>query len=985
METRNSSINITRRRVLGAIFLTIFSLAFIFSCMQKILPIGRAIVGTFGVLTYPMLLLLMLISLAGFLGFSYTRNIKSTSYFCVAFVSILLFVQAISTFSDLNKVIGWKSLANYLKICYTTKITFVGSCGSLVCGIISILLGAMGSIVIFVIMATLFIGLFIDYQFYGKYEQPHVKKLKTRKIREKVQKSDKKKTSDSSPIYSFNGHDENEVLSEITINENEISSTGSIYEQPPIYSSSDVVGEITNAEISSGYTEYDDMGQISQPYQTQNSFTSDFYQEQSYPGIYSGDSDEKRRQFMRDTYGGNYGLSSQENTQNDYQTNQYASSSFGESYAESNNSQKEEPSSFDSFANDVFAGLEVNNLGEDDEISKILNSREEEIETDVKQDYSSEPISNSGFNFNFGETKTPEPSTESQFGRFGGFEQRKPEPEPVSRFSEPTRSASDRFERFGQQPPIQQPVQNLSNGFGAQNVAVTPKPITSPYNVPISMPGVRYNVPPLSLLKAPKPDNGDYTEEQNRKSAQLEKVLEAFGVPAKVQNIVRGPKITRFELSVPLGVSVKRIPNYETDIAAALAAKTIVIKAPIPGSPYVGIELENDTFTSVYERELLESPEFQNFKDPLPVAIGKDISGEIVVKSLAKMVHLLIAGSTGSGKSVFMHNIILSLLYKSSPDDLKLIMIDPKKVEFNRYNGIPHLLTPEVVSGSEKAINAFKWCVKEMERRYDLMSKAGYNNIEPYNKSELVKAGQFEKFPYIVIVVDELAEIMAVNKKDVELCIQRLTQLARACGMHLVVATQRPSVDIITGVIKNNIPSRIAFSLQSGIDSKTILNAVGAEKLLGQGDMIFAPTGTSATPRLQAAYASDDEIKNVIDYVKKNNVSNYDETVNNIINAEQPETTEEVATGGFMDAPQPKDLDPYFKTALKLVMGNNGASVSYLQRRLQIGYSRAARIIDQMEDKNYIAPSTGAKLRKVLITPEQFREEFGEDCDSLND
>ena len=262
------------------------------------------------------------------------------------------------------------------------------------------------------------------------------------------------------------------------------------------------------------------------------------------------------------------------------------------------------------------------------------------------------------------------------------------------------------------------------------------------------------------------------------------------------------------------------------------------------------------------------------------------------------------------------------------------------------------------------------------------MSKAGYNNIEPYNKSELVKAGQFEKFPYIVIIVDELAEIMMVNKKEVEACIQRLTQLARACGMHLVLATQRPSVDIISGVIKNNIPSRIAFSLQSGIDSKTILNAVGAEKLLGQGDMIFAPTGTSSTPRLQAAYASDEEIKAVIDYDIKYNKANYDETVNEIINSEQTSADDASGSGGG-DAIPVRDLDGYFKQAVKLVMQNDGASVSYLQRRLSIGYARAARIIDQMEDKGYIAPATGSKVRKVLITPEMFKEEFGEDFDSI--
>ncbi len=521
-----------------------------------------------------------------------------------------------------------------------------------------------------------------------------------------------------------------------------------------------------------------------------------------------------------------------------------------------------------------------------------------------------------------------------------------------------------------------------SQKFGLKTTISSKPEFKKPSGFNLGMTGIRYNPPPLSLLKPTPPDTGDYSAEQERKSAGLEEALRAFNIPAKVVNIIRGPKITRYELSVPLGVPVKKIPMYELDIKRALAAKTINIQAPIAGSSYVGIELENDTFTTVSQRELLESEAYQNFKDPLPIAVGKDISGEIVVKSLAKMVHLLIAGSTGSGKSVFIHSIVMSLIYRHSPEELRLIMIDPKKVEFNRYNGLPHLLTPEIVMGTDKAVNALKWCVKEMERRYDLLSKSGYNNIEPYNRSELVKAGQFERFPYIVIIVDEIAELMMVNKKEVEAYIQRITQLARACGMHMILATQRPSVDIISGVIKNNVPSRIAFSLSSGIDSKTILNTVGAEKLLGQGDMLFSPNGTSSMPRLQAAYCTDDEIKAVIEYDKQNNAANYDDAVSCSINAEPVANAD--ANGQINDAPPPKELDQYFKIAVKYVMQNGSASTSYLQRRLSIGYSRAAKIMDQMEDRNYIAPANGQKFRKVLITPDQFKEDFGEDFDSAD-
>ena len=985
METKNS-VNLSAKKVMGLIGLIIFSLAFIFACMKNILPVGRVLFATFGILVYPLAIIFAFISLAAFLGFSYTRRTKPTAYLLITIASVLLVIHSIDTFKALDTVATAKTLGKYISLPYKSNIsTLLGSVGNILSGLISWLLGGMGSIVVFVILTTIFGGLFIDYQFYGKYQEEHIKKLKTRKIREKVYTSDKNKTEDSRPNYSFAN---DEVIDEVSVSATEYESqVGGDYNSP-YYTEEDVAHEITDTQISN-YQEspnfrgnfYDDLTET----QTKNEFSDDVYKPQTYPDVYTPDMDNYRRQFINDTFGRNAEQTS---------STEDADTSF---YGMDIDDDKQEPIASTPFDYNF-------NLGEsseddetasesasiDAEISKILNSTEDD-ETDVKEDIFS----------NFGNFNNQAPN----------FDEPKPVfDEPKSAFAANNTSRNDGFGTMYQKP-VETPTfekpqtpnmgsfdyASRNNGFGTnvasqtslpkQNVVVPAKEQkpSNNYGVNIGMTGIRYNPPPLSLLATPKKDTGDYTAEQARKTAQLENVLQAFNINAKVVNIVRGPKITRFELSVPLGTSVKKIPQYEDDIAAALAAKTITIRAPIPGSPFVGIELENDTFSTVYQRELFESDVFQNFKDPLPIAIGKDISGEIVVKSLADMTHLLIAGSTGSGKSVFIHNIVLSLIYKSSPEDVKLIMIDPKRVEFNRYNGLPHLVTPEVVMGSQKAISALKWCVKEMDRRYELMSKAGFNNIKPYNKSELVKAGQFEKFPYIVIIVDELAEIMQANKKEAEACIQRITQLARACGMHMVLATQRPSVDIITGVIKNNIPSRVAFSLQSGIDSKTILNTVGAEKLLGRGDMLFSPTGTSSMPRLQASYASDEEIQKIIDYVKHNNVANYDESVENAINAEQ--ASDESSGSGFSGGaglPPAKDtVDGYFKTAVSLVMKNGGASVSFLQRRLSIGYSRAARIVDQMEERGYIAAATGSKTRKVLITPDQFREEFGEDFDSI--
>ncbi len=963
MEAKNYRKNIDGGKVMGIIFLVIFSLMFIFSCMKSVLPIGAIIVGTFGVMTFPLLVFLALLCIAKILGLNYTRNKKTTIYGLIILFSLLFAIHSIATFRELNLVVSFESLKIYLSLSYN-KVTLVGSAGSVICGLISMLLGSMGVIVVFVIMATLFIGLFVDYNFYGKYENKNIRKINNKRVRERVRNSDKEKTVDGSPEWSFsnNNYTDDDIASTITYSENQTAYA----ENNVSYADSDVIDEITSYPESSYET-----NTYAETNQTLNTFDNDFYKEDTIPDIYKTDSYEQGKKFLSDTFG----MPSSINQTPVYEpvnipsyedTNISSEDTFESELNElSNSGINISNSAIDTsfgikgFENDL--GNNMSNPFEDD-ISDILNIDED---TEIEQEIPEIPTLKVDNTSNF----------------------IKPAPQPASN----TNTFSNGFNK-GFDTSVAFSGNSLSNTQLSSAPQQISQPITIPTKnpsqppisgIPVGIPGIRYNPPPLNLLRPAKPDTGDYSEEQTRKSKQLEDVLEAFKVKATVKNVVRGPKITRYELDLPLGVSVNKIPQYENDIARALAAKTITIKAPIPGKSFVGIELENDTYTSVYERELLESYEFLNSKDPLPIAIGKDISGDIVIKSLAKMVHLLIAGSTGSGKSVFIHNIVMSLLYKYGPDDLRLIMIDPKKVEFNRYNGLPHLVTPEVVMGSEKAINALKWCVKEMDRRYGMMQAAGYNNIEPYNKSELVKAGQFEHMPYIVIIVDELAELMLANKKDTEHCIQRITQLARACGMHLILATQRPSVDVISGVIKANMPSRIAFSLQTGIDSRTILGAVGAEKLLGQGDMIFAPTGTSATPRLQAAYASDDEIKAVIDYCIKYNPSNYDENIERAFDEEQSLGGE---SGGSSDSSGPKEaLDGYFKKALKIVMLNGGASTSYLQRRLAIGYSRAAKIIDQMEERGYIAHASGSKQRQVLITPEKFKEDFGEDFDNLND
>ena len=783
MENKNSNVAFTKRKVLSLVCLIVFSLVFIFACLKNVLPVGKWIVCTFGIMTYPLFLLLALIELAKFLGLRYKRSVKSTVYAIMITVSLLFVIQAITTYKELDKVATFNSFKTYLDYSYGSKITLVGSFGSIFVGGLSIFLGAMGTIVAFVILLTISIGLIVDYENYGKFDDEKIKKLKTKSLREKVNNSDKD-AKDGKPSYGFN--DGNDVVGTLEVNENDLKYTDSQPSQAPSYTDSDVIGEVSDSDY--GYnSENDDY----QDTYTHNPFTSQ--DEETL--------NQSRREFMGGTFGGYAGLNQETDETNSFESDDGFETDQNGSFAGFGNNLNDDNLQ-STRSTDIWGGQSTQNtIKIDDDVKNILSKDEVDVSGlgnngfgDKTDDYGFETIDEpTGFNNNFGKDNSnvfdndlpAQNASLSGNQNIGSTFNTNTDTNPIIETK-----TNDVFGGFGTEN-IEKRNEGILTGVQTSQKPEQKKPVI-PSGNQISMQGVKYNPPPLSLLARPVKDTGNYVEEQTRKSKQLEEVLASFNVPAKVVNIVRGPKITRYELSMPLGVSVKKIPNYELDIQSALAAKTITIQAPIPGSNLVGIELENDTFTNVCERELLESPEFQNAKGPLPIAVGKDISGSIIVKSLAKMVHVLVAGSTGSGKSVFIHNIVLSLIYKYSPEDLRLVMVDPKRVEFGFYNGLPHLITPEVVLGTEKAVSALKWCVKEMDRRFEIMGRANYKNIEDYNKSELVKSGQFEHFPYIVIIVDELAEIMTLYKKEAEPAIQRITQLARACGMHLIVAVQRP-------------------------------------------------------------------------------------------------------------------------------------------------------------------------------------------------
>ena len=473
-----------------------------------------------------------------------------------------------------------------------------------------------------------------------------------------------------------------------------------------------------------------------------------------------------------------------------------------------------------------------------------------------------------------------------------------------------------------------------------------------------SKPVVEYKLPDVSLLNNPKQKTVSAKDDLKREAEKLIETLQNFNIQCNITQISKGPSITRYELQPAPGIKVSRITSLQNDIALSLATSDIRIEAPIPGKSAVGIEVPNKEKTDVLFKSLAESKEFKDIKTKIPFALGKDIAGKNIIGSIEKMPHLLVAGATGSGKSVCINTLIMSILYKARPDEVKLILIDPKVVELSIYNGIPHLLIP-VVTDPRKASNALNWAVSEMTTRYKIFAQNSVRDIFSFNDKMIKENRTEEKMPQIVIIIDELADLMQVAPGEVEECITRIAQLARACGIHLVIATQRPSVDVITGTIKANIPSRIAFAVSSYIDSRTILDASGAEKLLGKGDMLYHPMGMPKPIRIQGTFISDDEIKRVVEHIVEQKIQ---QKVNNI-NAEiekSPAVSEKV--------------DDLLEQVIELVVEEGQASASYLQRRFSIGYNRAARLIDALEERGIISGYEGSKPRKVLITKEELEE-----------
>ncbi|MEY8311625.1 DNA translocase FtsK 4TM domain-containing protein [Oscillospiraceae bacterium 42-9] len=490
-------------------------------------------------------------------------------------------------------------------------------------------------------------------------------------------------------------------------------------------------------------------------------------------------------------------------------------------------------------------------------------------------------------------------------------------------------------------------------------------------------PGAAYCFPPLTMLaQSPQVDHAKETEELQANGKILVDTLNSFGVSTKILDICRGPAVTRYEIQPAAGVKVSKITNLSDDLALNLAATGVRIEAPIPGKAAVGIEVPNRSRSQVCMRELIQSNAFAASKSKLSVALGRDIAGQPVVADLARMPHILIAGTTGSGKSVCVNTFIVSMLYKASPDEVRFLMIDPKSVEFTQYNGLPHMLVP-VVTEPHKAAGALGWAVNEMMKRYKIFSEHNVRNLAGYNSLAASQNYQDENgqpmpaMPQIVILIDELADLMMAAPKEVEDSICRLAQLARAAGMHLVIATQRPSVDVVTGLIKANIPSRIALTVSTAVDSRTILDTVGAEKLLGYGDMLFAPVGSNKPVRVQGCLLKDEEIQSIVEFVKKTKAMDYDEGVIEEIERNAVAGDSGRDSGGEGGA---GETDPMMEEAIKVVVEAGQASTSLLQRRLRLGYARAGRLIDEMEQLGIVGPHEGSKSRQVLMTYAQWAE-----------
>lgn len=966
---QKSEYNSNARKWVGITMMVISTILLVLSIFPKFLNIGNFFYRIFGFTAIILYIFNFLMGFALYKKLSFTASRKYAVYIFMSYLSLVCLLHLIFQSDNLsNNYVDFAHMGNYLKDVYSLNSGYTVGGASLSCLVFFIraIVGVPASYVIYIVMSAIFIGLTIDYIIYNKSIEKrkniYTKKTKA-ELEEKLNNSSSYRNNDdysNVPNFSFN-----KSLYEETTEEPNEAFTSNLFDETETYSSS-----LTTNTNNFGFSSLDNFGDSSDDDSTDSLTSREIARKKLFEDFGSSSNNEEKDTEPEQQKSARELLFGGEPKLPDYfYTNKNAEQdtrNFVDSYRRQNNITNTNNTLYSDPTPTRTPNIDDNILNTSS-VRSSWNNFSPEVDDNENQS-----ISNRSEGFNFTNRN------ETRFGDTKNFEQ--------NNESLTDNSINDDISFTSRRDSRRNTISDLNINkpiFEAPKQNPEPKKpekkVTKQTNIYDDAPK-KYFVPSTSLMTYYKDDNVDHTAEYKKKSEILEQLLDSFKIPAKVSNVVRGPKVTRYELSIPIGIPVTRVTALEKNIEMALETPSgIRIEAPIPGKNAVGIEVQNDKSSTVGLREIIESPEFTNAKQLLPIAIGKNISGNVVVHSMKKMVHALVAGSTGSGKSVFLHSLILSLLFKMGPDDLKFIIIDPKQVEFGRYNGLPHLILPKVVTDFEAAINALAWAVKEMDRRFKMLGEMRFSNIEMYNESDKVKSGEEKKMPYIVIIVDELADLMTFDKNNIEKSIQRITQLGRAAGIHMVVATQRPSVDVITGVIKNNLPTRIAFSLASGVDSKTIINEVGAEKLLGQGDMLFAPQDSNKKTRLQAAFISDREIDEIVKYIIANNIPSYDEEIAKEINKKKEEVPEDSGKGkNDDDDSKANSMDALMPKCLELVMQRGKATITMLQTRLSIGYSRAARIIAQMEERGFISDNNDGKPREVYITQSQFDELFGE-------
>lgn len=913
----------------GIAIMAISALIFLILILPFLKPVAMVFYGLFGLTIYPIIILMQLVGLALKLGKSFALSTKNVVYLVVTSVLLVLMLHTIF----LSRAIlsyGKITMARYFDfLCKvangTLGLTVGGFIFTIVCYPFISLLGVVGATITFAIALVIFVGLTVDYYVNLKsfYDKSRARRA----------------TISRDSLSSFSGDSlESSLMNNTKVDLTERKESKVYYgaEEESIIET----GEEFNNDLNlTNYTTYDDNETTEDPIYG-NLFNPSNIDTSSYDEDNLSNDELAKSNFNSGKF----------KSAEEYIKYPYVPSFFNNKIENDEESETSDDFGFNNSPRESSVNEESLTTDRYDYIEPASPFNVNQLDNDF-----SESVRSNRFEENKEENISPFASS------FTESRERSIEPERTRRAVE----------------------ENTVTNFG-----ITPKLSDEQ----LSMPGVRqkpktykleqdakYNAPPTSILVKREDDPSQYGQDYEEKSRALENILSSFKIDAKVSGVTRGPSVTQYELTMPFGISVKRVLQYDGDIAAALRSKKgIRIEAPIAGKNAVGVEVPNDNPSTVGMRELLESNDFKNSKQVLPFVVGKNISGETIIKSLPKMVHMLVAGSTGSGKSVFLHSVIVSLMYKCSPSQLRFILIDPKRVEFTIYSGMPHMMLPNAVSNCEKAINALSWAVKEMERRFDSFQTLSVQNIEDYNHCEQVKNGEYPKIPYIIIVIDELNELMMTGKKDVEEKITRLSQLGRASGIHMIIATQRPSTDVVTGTIKNNLPTRVAFALQSGIDSRVILDETGAEKLLGRGDMLLAPYDDNVTSRVQGSFMSMDEVRKVVQYIKDNNESYFDEAVAKEILADKTPPPQEEGSSSIAGNLEPDD-DELLPAALKLCIDTGGASINMVQRRFRVGYARAARIIDQLELKGYISPGNGSKLRTVHISLDEYHQKFGED------